>query len=94
MFDTCLCLPLPGSFKMSTNVSLTSSFRSLNWTNQTGRILFKTQRSFSVPSTKEAKPNDELEPKVAIDYNRIVNSTKQHVTQIIENKNLFLIVLK
>ncbi|XP_033220846.1 neurofibromin isoform X1 [Belonocnema kinseyi] len=31
--------------------------------HQTGRILFKTQRSFSVPSTKEAKPTDELEPK-------------------------------
>ncbi|XP_008206010.1 neurofibromin isoform X2 [Nasonia vitripennis] len=31
--------------------------------HQTGRILFKTQRSFSMPSTKEAKANDELEAK-------------------------------
>ncbi|XP_058804864.1 neurofibromin [Phymastichus coffea] len=29
--------------------------------HQTGRILFKTQRSFSMPSTKEAKANDEME---------------------------------
>ncbi|KAG7207079.1 hypothetical protein KM043_000959 [Ampulex compressa] len=31
--------------------------------HQTGRILFKTQRSFSVPTAKEAKPSDEAEPK-------------------------------
>ncbi|XP_035742449.1 neurofibromin-like isoform X1 [Vespa mandarinia] len=31
--------------------------------HQTGRILFKTQRSFSVPTAKEAKPTDDPEPK-------------------------------
>ncbi|KAK2587535.1 hypothetical protein KPH14_003672 [Odynerus spinipes] len=31
--------------------------------HQTGRILFKTQRSFSVPTAKEAKPTDDSEPK-------------------------------
>ncbi|XP_015174332.1 PREDICTED: neurofibromin isoform X7 [Polistes dominula] len=31
--------------------------------HQTGRILFKTQRSFSVPTAKEAKPADDSEPK-------------------------------
>ena len=32
--------------------------------NKTGRILFKTQRSFSVPTAKETKSNEEAEPKV------------------------------
>ncbi|XP_076386906.1 neurofibromin 1 isoform X1 [Megachile rotundata] len=32
-------------------------------THQTGRILFKTQRSFSVPTTKETKPTEETESK-------------------------------
>lgn len=32
-------------------------------THQTGRILFKTQRSFSVPTAKETKSNEEAEPK-------------------------------
>ncbi|XP_043264316.1 neurofibromin isoform X1 [Colletes gigas] len=32
-------------------------------THQTGRILFKTQRSFSVPTAKETKSTEEAEPK-------------------------------
>ncbi|XP_031834542.1 neurofibromin 1 isoform X3 [Nomia melanderi] len=32
-------------------------------THQTGRILFKTQRSFSVPTAKETKSTEETEPK-------------------------------
>lgn len=32
--------------------------------NKTGRILFKTQRSFSVPTAKETKSTEETEPKV------------------------------
>lgn len=32
-------------------------------THQTGRILFKTQRSFSVPTAKETKSSEEPEPK-------------------------------
>lgn len=37
-------------------------------TNKSGGILFKTQRSFSVPSTKESKPVQEIESKVQFHF--------------------------
>ncbi|KAK1137430.1 hypothetical protein K0M31_001940 [Melipona bicolor] len=45
-------------------------------THQTGRILFKTQRSFSVPTAKETKSNEEAEPKNILSLIMILRTPK------------------
>lgn len=45
--------------------------------NKTGRILFKTQRSFSVPTAKETKSTEETEPKVSLIHNYTESSTSK-----------------
>jgi len=44
-------------------------------TNKNGRLLFKSQRSLSVPSTKEDKSTDDAEQQVLIDdLSRLIES--------------------
>lgn len=64
------CLHLPAWIvirKMSlTRVHYLHHFNLRFVINKTGRVLFKTQRSFSVPSTKDVKPAEDLETKVLV----------------------------
>lgn len=55
--------------------------------NKTGRILFKTQRSFSVPTAKEAKSNEEVEPKVLFTHH-IYNPHKHLFLNLLTSKQI------